>query len=127
MLSAVPAQFPCNSEVTEGPEGRGWKTAELQEIPLATPGRRDSTGIAEVWATPAPRGDPLSLHPEVVREVLEETTRVAQAAFPMGNVYIQMRDVPGTIYDDGAFPSPFATRGQPSGARVAHFAALALN
>lgn len=68
-----------------------------------------------------------ALVPEVVREVPEETTRVAQAAFPMGNVHMQMRDVPGTIHDDMAFASPSATRGQPSGTHVSHFAALALN
>lgn len=56
----------------------------------------------------------MSLHPELIGEVPEETARVAHAAFPKGNVYMQMRDVLGAIYDDTSPASLSATRGQPA-------------
>jgi transposase len=56
----------------------------------------------------------MSLHPEEIPPVPEETRRVAQAAFPHGNVYMRMRDELGTIYDDQLFARLFPTRGQPS-------------
>lgn len=56
----------------------------------------------------------MSLRPEVIGPVPEETARVAHAAFPRGNVYVQMRDVLGTIYDDADFASLFAARGRPA-------------
>lgn len=55
-----------------------------------------------------------ALHPEPIRPVPEETTQVARAAFPNGNVYIQMRDVLGPIYDDASFAPLFASRGRPA-------------
>ena len=45
----------------------------------------------------------MSLHPEPIGPVPEETAQVARAAFPRGNIYIQMRDVLGPIYDDASF------------------------
>ncbi len=42
----------------------------------------------------------LTLQPESFGPIPEETARVARAAFPKGNVYMQMRDVLGVIYDD---------------------------
>lgn len=56
----------------------------------------------------------MSLQPEVIGPVPEETVRVARAAFPKGNVYMQMRDVLGAIYDDASFASLFAKRGRPA-------------
>lgn len=44
----------------------------------------------------------------------EETRRVAQAAFPRGNVYTRLRDEFGTIYDDQLFAPLFPARGQPA-------------
>ena len=35
----------------------------------------------------------MSLQPEPIGPVPEETARVARAAFPKGNVYLQMRDL----------------------------------
>jgi transposase len=56
----------------------------------------------------------MSLHPREVPPVPEETRRVAQAAFPRGNVYMHMRDELGAIYDDRLFASLFSARGQPA-------------
>ena len=56
----------------------------------------------------------MSLHPNPVAPVPEETVRVARAAFPHGNVYLQLRDVLGPIYDDASFAPLFAVRGRPA-------------
>lgn len=56
----------------------------------------------------------MSLHPVPVGPIPEETARVARAAFPKGNVYMQMRDVLGSIYEDVQFTALFATRGRPA-------------
>ena len=56
----------------------------------------------------------MSLDAEPVGPIPEETSRVARAAFPKGNVYIQMRDVLGVIYDDASFRPLFAVRGHPA-------------
>jgi transposase len=55
----------------------------------------------------------MSLHPRPIGVVPEETARVARAAFPKGNVYVQMRDLLGGIYEDGQFADLFAPRGRP--------------
>jgi transposase len=56
----------------------------------------------------------MSLHPQEILPVPEETRRVAQAAFPRGNVYMRMRDELGAIYDDQLFAPLFPVRGQPA-------------
>jgi transposase len=56
----------------------------------------------------------MSLHPQHVAEIPEETVRVAQAAFPKGNLYMQMRDELGTFYQDDDFVDLFPRRGQPA-------------
>jgi transposase len=43
----------------------------------------------------------MSMRPKPIGPVPEDTARVARAAFP--KVYIQMRDVLGSIYDDEDF------------------------
>ncbi len=43
-----------------------------------------------------------------------ETARIAQTAFPKGNIYLRMRDELGTIYDDDTFAALFPSRGQPA-------------
>jgi transposase len=55
----------------------------------------------------------MTLHPTPASPVPEETARVARAALPKGNVYLQMRDVLGGIYADAQFADLFATRGRP--------------
>jgi transposase len=56
----------------------------------------------------------MSLHPEPLAVVPEETARVARAAFPQGNLYMRMRDELGGIYEDEAFAALFSPRGQPA-------------
>ena len=56
----------------------------------------------------------MSLKPEGIGPVPEETARVARAAYPKGNVYLKMRDELGTIYDDTAFAHLFPNNGQPA-------------
>jgi transposase len=56
----------------------------------------------------------MSLHPQEIPPVPEETRRVAQAAFPRGNVYTRLRDEFGAIYDDQLLAPLFPARGQPA-------------
>jgi transposase len=55
----------------------------------------------------------MTLHLTPVTPVPEETARIARAAVPKGNVYLQMRDVLGAIYSDEQFADLFASRGRP--------------
>ena len=45
-------------------------------------------------------------------EIPQETTEVARAAFPKGNVYLTVRDKLGPLFNDEAFASLFAWQGQ---------------
>ena len=56
----------------------------------------------------------MSLRPEPFEVVPAETARVAQAAFPHGNIYMRMRDELGRLYTDEEFTALFAVRGQPA-------------
>ena len=56
----------------------------------------------------------MSMHPQPIGPVPEDTARVARAAFPKGNVYIEMRNVLGTIYEDEDFAELFEVRGRPA-------------
>ena len=57
----------------------------------------------------------MSLRPEPIRPVPEETDRVARAAFPRGdNAYMRMRDELGVIWEDEDFSGLFPKRGQPA-------------
>ena len=56
----------------------------------------------------------MSLHPETMGPVPEETARVARAAFPKGNLYLRMREEVGVIFTDARFAPLFSTRGQPA-------------
>jgi len=56
----------------------------------------------------------MSLQPSPIAAVPEETARVARAAFPKGNRYLEIRDVLGTIYTDEMFADLFPRRGQPT-------------
>lgn len=56
----------------------------------------------------------MSMHPQPIGPVPEDTAHVARAAFPKGTTYLQMRDVLGTIYDDEDFAQLFETRGRPA-------------
>lgn len=54
----------------------------------------------------------MSLHPQPTTPVPSHTRQVAQAAFPHGNRYLQLRDTLGTLYDDALFADLFPVRGQ---------------
>ena len=56
----------------------------------------------------------MSLQPQPIAPIPDQTTQVAQAAFPQGNRYMLLRDKMGTIYDDALFDDLFPKRGQPA-------------
>jgi transposase len=56
----------------------------------------------------------MCLHPSAIGPIPDGTIRIAQAAFPKGNVYMQLRDVLGVIYADVQFTDLFARRGRPA-------------
>ena len=56
----------------------------------------------------------MSLKPEEIGPIPEETVRVARAAYPKGNVFMRMRDELGTMYQDEAFAHLFSHTGQPA-------------
>ena len=56
----------------------------------------------------------MSLRPEPIGPVPEETARVARAAFPHGNPWLRLRDELGTIYTDETFAPLFPTHGRPA-------------
>ena len=56
----------------------------------------------------------MSLHPQEIAPIPEETRRVANAAFPKGSIYLRMRDQIGTIFNDPMFAPLFPIRGQPA-------------
>ena len=56
----------------------------------------------------------MSLKAQAINPVPQETIRVARAAYPKGNIYMQMRDVLGGIYTDEDFADLFPKEGQPA-------------
>ena len=58
--------------------------------------------------------EPMSLYPQPIPPVPEDTARVARAAFPQGNIYVQIRDTLGSIYVDEDFANLFSVKGQPA-------------
>jgi transposase len=56
----------------------------------------------------------MCLKPESIDAVPEETTRIARAAYPTGNIYLQLRDEFGAIYKDEQFLALYPRRGQPA-------------
>jgi transposase len=56
----------------------------------------------------------MSLHPQPIPPVPEETARIARIAFPHGNLYLMMRDELGTLFTDDDFATLFRARGQPA-------------
>jgi transposase len=55
----------------------------------------------------------MSLKPQPIPPIPDETVRIARAAFPKGNVYLQMRDEFGSIYTDDVFVTLYPPDGQP--------------
>jgi transposase len=56
----------------------------------------------------------MSMQPQPIVPVPQDTARVARAAFPKGNVYMEVREVLRTIYDDEDFSELFEVRGRPA-------------
>ncbi len=56
----------------------------------------------------------MSLRPQAIYVVPDETARVARAAFPKGNASLRMHDELGRLYADRDFAALFPTRGQPA-------------
>jgi transposase len=55
----------------------------------------------------------MTLKPNAIPPIPEMTKTVAQAAFPKGNLYMQMRDELGNIYTDELFTELYSNEGQP--------------
>jgi transposase len=56
----------------------------------------------------------MSLKTELIPHIPDETKRIAEMAFPKGNIYMRLRDQLGTFYQDEQFVSLFPLRGQPA-------------
>ena len=56
----------------------------------------------------------MSLQPQAIPPIPEETRRVARAILPKGNIFIQMRDAFGTFFRDEDFLDLFSEKGQPA-------------
>ena len=56
----------------------------------------------------------MSLLPTNLQTIPAETRRVAQAAFPPGNLYLRLRDELGPLYEDQDFADLFPQRGRPA-------------
>ncbi len=54
----------------------------------------------------------MSLCSQIVPPVPEETVRIARAAFPKGNLYLQIRDEIGVLFHDADFSDLFPNRGK---------------
>jgi len=54
------------------------------------------------------------LRPAPIPVIPAETIRVARAAFPQGNVHIQLKDELGSVYEDEPFAHLFPQWGQPA-------------
>jgi len=55
----------------------------------------------------------MSLHPQPIGPIPEQTARVAHAAFPKGHPYLTFRDALGTIFQDEDFTALFPAWGYP--------------
>ena len=55
----------------------------------------------------------MALKPLPIPPVPDLTRIIAAAAFPKGNVYVQMRDELGSLYTDDLFTELYAEEGQP--------------
>ena len=55
----------------------------------------------------------MTLHSQREFSIPEETSRVARAAYPKGNLYMKMRDALGTMYHDESFAHLFPQNGRP--------------
>jgi transposase len=58
-------------------------------------------------------GIEMTVKPVPIPPIPEQTKKVAEAAFPKGNVYMQMRDEFGSLYQDDLFIDLYSDEGQP--------------
>jgi transposase len=58
----------------------------------------------------------MSMRPQAIPPVPEETVRVARLILPQGNRYLMLRDELGALYQDEQFQPAYPTRGQPAAA-----------
>src|SRR5438874_224956 len=56
----------------------------------------------------------MSMYPQELGALPEETARVAHAAYPKGTLAMRLRDALGGIYRDEQFAALFAERGRPA-------------
>ncbi|GHO62836.1 hypothetical protein KSC_101600 [Ktedonobacter sp. SOSP1-52] len=56
----------------------------------------------------------MSLHPQAIPPIPEETVQIARAILPKGNTCIHMRDALGTFFQDEDFLDLFPAKGQPA-------------
>ncbi len=56
----------------------------------------------------------MTLKPNAIPPVPNLTRAIAQAAFPNGNLYLQMRDELGSLYTDDLFTELYSEEGQPA-------------
>ena len=56
----------------------------------------------------------MTLHPQTIGPVPEQTACVARAACPKGNPYLAMRDLLGPLYEDQQFATLFPAHGKPA-------------
>ncbi len=54
----------------------------------------------------------MSMHPQPIPAIPEETVHIAQAVLPKGNVWMRMREELGKLYEDEDFADLFPRRGQ---------------
>ncbi len=52
------------------------------------------------------------MHPQNIPDIPKETVEVARASFPKGNIYMQIRDTLGSIFDDENFLDLFPLKGK---------------
>ena len=55
----------------------------------------------------------MTWRPHPLPPVPEATTAVVKAAFPKGNLYVNLRTEFGTLYDDSLFTDLYSSRGCP--------------
>src|SRR6187551_1939482 len=66
-----------------------------------------------LWRVHPSRRPVMSLKPEPIQPVPEETARVARAAFRKGNPLLKLRDELGAVFADADFADLFPRLGQP--------------
>ena len=56
----------------------------------------------------------MSLKPEPISPIPQETVRLAKAVFPEGSTFMKIRDELGTLFQDEMFAALFPKDGQPA-------------